>query len=34
MADTLLSVPLTSADDETRIRQVADLIRKEVSAWP
>ncbi len=33
MADTLLSVPLTSADDDSRITRIAQLIRKEVSAW-
>lgn len=33
MTDTLLSVPLTSADDNARISRIAQLIRKEVSAW-
>lgn len=34
LADTLLSVPVTSADSAARIGDIAKLIRKQVSAWP
>lgn len=33
LADTLLSVPLTSADTSARIGEIGELIRKEVAAW-